>query len=122
MGGVFEVLLLLCCDPPLSDCERFPPRPTAAAALEFNRAYHEHVECRRTLELHRWWDWQDTLTETDYLYHCWSALSAARGGDGEDEETRRAGLRRLRELLGDEAYYQGAMPPCVPVWRFWSLN
>jgi hypothetical protein len=122
VGGVFEVLLLLASDPALSDYERFPPRSSATAALEFNRAYREHVVCRQSVELHHWWDWEDTLSETDYLYHCWAALATAQGADGDSEESRRAGLRRLRELLGDEAYYQGAMPPSVPVWRFWSLN
>ncbi len=122
MGCVFEVLLILSPDPSLSDCERFPARACIAPAVEFNRAYRSHLECRQGVEMHRWWYWEEVLTETDYLYHCWTALSAARGDEGQDEESRREGLRRLRVLVGEEAYFQGAMPPCVPVWRFWTMN
>jgi hypothetical protein len=122
MGAVFEVLLLLSPEPALSDAERFPPRTCAASALEFNRAYREHAENSQAFEVRNWWEWHDVLTETDYLYNCWSALAAAQGAEGEDEGTRRAALQRLHELLGDEAYYQGAMPPSVPGWRFWCTN
>jgi hypothetical protein len=122
VGGLFEVLLLIAPDPPLTDCDRFPPRPVAAAAMEFNRSYHRHVLLQQGIAMHHWWDWQDTLTETEYLYHCWEALSAAQGAEGNDCDTRRQGLERLRELLGEEAYYQGVMPPSVPVWRFLVVN
>lgn len=122
MGAVFEVLLLLSPAPPLSDAERFPPRRVAAAALEFNRAYRDYLECQQAFEVRSWWDWQDALNETDYVYQCWSALAAVQGAEGEDGASRRAALERLRELLGEEAYYQGAMPPCVPVWRFWYID
>jgi hypothetical protein len=31
-------------------------------------------------------------------------------------------LQRLHELLGDEAYYEGRMPPAAPFWRFASID
>lgn len=123
MGAVFEVLLLLSPElPPLSDAERFPPRCFATTALEFNRSYRGYVENQQAFDVRSYWDWNDVLSETDYCYNCWSALAAVQGAEGEDETSRRAALVRLRELLGDEAYYQGAMPPSVPVWRFWCMN
>lgn len=118
MDCVLATLLVFSTDPPLSDRERFPPRAVACQAMEFNRAYRRHVEGRQLLELHHWWYWQEVLRETDYLFHCWDWLHAAQGGEGRDEEYWRRSLRRLRELVGDEAYFQGAMPPPVPVWRF----
>jgi hypothetical protein len=35
---------------------------------------------------------------------------------------RRLALKRLRELVGDEAYYAGNLPPCVPIWRLQEMN
>ena len=122
MGAVFEVLFLLSAEVPLSDAERFPPRCFATTALEFNRAYRGNIEIRQAFDVRSYWDWNDVLNETDYLHQCWSALAAVQGAEGEDQATRRAALARLRELIGEEAYYQGAMPPCVPVWRFWRTN
>jgi hypothetical protein len=123
VGAVFEVLLLLSPElPPLSDAERFPPRCFATTALEFNRSYRGYVENQQAFDVRSYWDWNDVLNETDYCYNCWSALAAVQGAEGEDERSRRAALVRLRELIGDEAYYQGAMPPTVPVWRFWCTN
>jgi hypothetical protein len=31
---------------------------------------------------------------------------------------RRQALKKLREMIGENAYYYGQMPPSVPVWRF----
>jgi hypothetical protein len=120
LGGVFEVLLLLSPEPTLADCERFPPAPFACAALEFNRAYHNYIESRQAIGMHHWWYWDEVLTETDYLYHCWDALYTARRSH--DDDVRRGALERLRELIGEEAYFQGTMPPSVPVWRFLKTN
>ena len=112
------VALLLSADPPLSDRERFPPKEAAKQAMEFNRAYRLHLQSRQCLELHRWWDYQEAITETDYLFHAWDWLNAAQGGEGRGEDYWRLSLSRLKELIGDEAYHAGIMPPNVPMWRF----
>ena len=26
------------------------------------------------------------------------------------------------EMIGDEAYYSGNLPPCVPLWRFQQID
>ena len=31
---------------------------------------------------------------------------------------RRQALKKLKEMIGDQAYYSGSLPPHVPVWRF----
>lgn len=111
-------LLIASSQPPLTDRDRFPPREVACEAMKFNRVYRNHVENRQALEAHQWWYWQEVLNETDYLYQCWDWLHAAQGGEGRDAEYWRRSLHRVRELVGDEAYYQGVMPPPVPVWRY----
>jgi hypothetical protein len=109
-------------DPPLSDCERFPPRQVAAEALRVNRAYRRHVEVWRWTYLHQRDYWETVLHETDSLFQCWDWLHAAQGGEGRDETYWRHSLRRLRDLLGPQAYQAGQMPPPVPVWRFRSVD
>lgn len=104
--------------PPLSDRDRFPPKESARSAMQFNRAYRLHAQTRQSFELHRWWEWQETLSETDRLFHCWDWLHAAQGGEGREEAYWRTSLVRLRQLIGDEAYMAGTMPPPAPVWRF----
>lgn len=118
MEFILASYLILSPDPPLADRDRFPMRELAREAMQFNRAYRRHVENRQAFELHNWWYWQEVLTETDYLYHTWDWLHAAQGGEGRDEVYWRHSLLRLRELLGDEAYFTGVMPPAAPVWRF----
>jgi hypothetical protein len=31
---------------------------------------------------------------------------------------RRQALKKLKEMIGDDAYTLGELPPYVPVWRF----
>jgi hypothetical protein len=35
---------------------------------------------------------------------------------------RRQALQSLRTTLGPDAYYRGALPPHVPVWRFGRMD
>ena len=39
-----------------------------------------------------------------------------------DPALRRGALKKLREAVGDEAYYSGHLPPHVPVWRFAQID
>ncbi len=104
--------------PDLNDRDRFPPREISRQAMQFNRAYRLHAQSRQMMELHNWQYWQEVITETDYLYHCWDWLHAAQGGEGRDETYWTASLKRLKELIGEDAYNAGTMPPNVPVNRF----
>ena len=35
---------------------------------------------------------------------------------------RRQALKKLRDLVGEEAYLAGTLPPNVPTWRFNELK
>jgi hypothetical protein len=61
------------------------------------------------------------LQETDRLYQVWDAVRDARC-DYYYVTVRRQALKRLRELIGDEAYYSASFPPCVPFWRFQQIR
>ncbi len=75
---------------------------------------------------------EDAKKDAYWCYECWNALEDVRlwGGGyvlryesgpafqgGRDRGIVRRQLAHLRELLGDEWYYTGMMPPAVPVWR-----
>ncbi len=61
------------------------------------------------------------LDETKRLYRVWDAVR-----DSKCEfyyvTVRRQALRKLRDLVGPEAYEAGDLPPHVPVWRFQAMN
>ena len=103
--------------PPACDAERFPPRTTINEFLAFNRTFRQNVDARLSAQPSHWWDLGQTLQETDQLYQVWDAARDARC-EYYYVTVRRQALKRLRELLGEQAYYAGKLPPHVPVWRF----
>jgi hypothetical protein len=103
--------------PALTDCQRLPPPETIRQFLAFNAAYRQSVEVRRCLRRHEWEMLTETLWETDQLMQVWQA---AREAVAEEQNwvCRRRALFRLRQLIGPDAYSNGDLPPCVPLWRF----
>ena len=76
----------------------------------FNRAYRQHLGLRQPVELARWWDLRTALQETDHLYQVWDNVRDARC-EYYYVTVRRQALKKLREMIGENAYYQGQMPP-----------
>jgi hypothetical protein len=107
--------------PALNDCLRFPERGTVNDLLALNRAYRQHVDIRQPVELTRWWELRTAIQETDRLYQIWDCVRDARC-DYYYVVVRRQALKRLRDQIGDEAYFSGNLPPCVPLWRFCISN
>lgn len=107
--------------PPIEDCNRFPDRHLIGDLLAFNRSYRNSLALlaevdRGNVEANR-----AALEETDYLYRVWDALRDARC-DYYLTHTRRRALKALRDLVGDEAYYSGQLPPHIPLWRIPIAN
>jgi len=107
--------------PPLCDCQRFPDRATISDLLAFNRAYRQHLDSRLSVELVRWWEVREAVQEADRLYQIWDTVRDARC-DYYYVTVRRQALKRLRDTIGEEAYYSGHLPPHVPVWRFQRID
>jgi hypothetical protein len=107
--------------PALRDGLRFPDREVVNDLLAFNRAYRQHLSIRQPVELVRWWELRSALQETDQLYQIWDTVRDARC-EYYYVTVRRQALKRLRQLLGDDAYYFGRLPPHVPLWRFQQIN
>jgi len=57
------------------------------------------------------------LQETAELGQVWESVERATQA-GPSWTCRRLALKRLHELLGEEAYFLGELPPAGPVWRF----
>src|SRR5947209_7704322 len=107
--------------PPVSDSLRFPDREAINEMLSFNRAYRQYIDIRQSVELAHWWEHQATLQETEQLYQVWDTVRDSRC-EYYYVTVRRQALKRLREQLGEHAYYSGQLPPYVPVWRFQVMN
>lgn len=107
--------------PTLNDSLRLPDREAVNELLSFNRAYQQYVNTRQTVDLAHWWEYQSALQETEQLYQIWDTVRDARC-DYYYVTVRRHALKRLRELLGEEVYYSGQLPPHVPIWRFQAIN
>jgi hypothetical protein len=107
--------------PPLADGDRFPDRATINELLSFNRAYRQPIDVRQSMEPANWWALQKTLQETDSLYQLWDTVRDARC-EYYYVSVRRQALKKLRQEVGGEAYYNGQLPPHVPLWRFRMVN
>ena len=107
--------------PPINDCMRFPDRALISDLLSFNRAYRQHLDSRQSLELTYWWELREALQEADRLYQIWDTVRDARC-DYYYVTVRRQALKKLRDLIGEEAYYSSTLPPCVPLWRFEKID
>ena len=107
--------------PRIQDSLRFPEREYINKLKEFNEAYRRHLELQRTVESSFAWQCQEALHETDQLYDIWDTLSDARC-EYYYVAYRRQALKKLRDMLGPDAYYRGQLPPPVPVWRFREID
>lgn len=107
--------------PPLADSYRFPDRAFVSELLSFNRSYRQHLDACLTAETVRWWEMHEAIQETDRLYHVWDTVRDTRC-EYYYVSARREALKRLRDMVGPEAYYSGCLPPHVPVWRFQRID
>lgn len=101
--------------------------PPAGDGFRFGHANDEAIQfscgfiayCRGQAELESWRarEWEGLISETEELQRVWRLAIQTRVTGAWVLQRRRA-LRDLRELIGDEAYEAGILPPVVPVWRF----
>jgi len=107
--------------PPLHDCVRFPPRSAVTPLLAFNRTYRENLEKLKEVERGRLEELESALQEADRLYQIWDDIRDSRC-EYYYITVRRQALKRLKTMLGEEAYQAGELPPHVPLWRFAEAN
>ena len=107
--------------PRVGECYRFPDRKHVNELVRFNRSYRKHLESRQQFEIDRADTFREVMQETDRLYQVWDAVRDSRC-DFYYVTVRRQALKKLKELLGEDAYQFAELPPHVPVWRFNELK
>ena len=107
--------------PPLADAARFPDRSVVNELLVFNRAYLSYIELRQPTEMAHVNELRAVQREVNFLYQVWDSVRDARC-EYYYVTVRRQALKKLRELIGDEAYFKGELPPHVPIWRFREIR
>ena len=107
--------------PKVADSLRFPGRTEALSLVQFNRSYRKHLDERQQWEADRTEALRAVMSETDRLYKVWDAVRDARC-EFYYVTVRRQALKKLRDLVGEEAYRAGTLPPTVPTWCFNELR
>lgn len=109
-------------DPPPGDAYRLPPVKELGAGRVFNRAYQQHLQWRLLWEPDRKGELNAALAEARWLFEVWDAAEGAHPEWSGTAVAKARYLRKLRLLLGREAYLKAELPPCVPTWRFHELR
>jgi hypothetical protein len=109
--------------PRICEVLNLPSRETAAAFRNFNREFRNRLAERVKSNQGGWQNDELTIVlgEADQQFAVWSAIYEARS-DSYYLTVKREALKKLRILIGDEAYYSHNFPPCVPYWRFSSMD
>ena len=106
--------------PPLADHHWLPSQEIIKTAIAFNEQHRAWLEMRAAA---RPWcvGTEHALEQTRRLGLAWTSARDAINEGGQWNE-RRVSLARLRELIGERAYYAGEMPPWVPVGWFAAIR
>lgn len=107
--------------PPSQDAMRFPDRALINDLLKFNREYRQYLEARQATETLYWWQLHESMLECDRIYQVWDMVREA-NCDYYYVTVRRQSLMKLRDSIGDMAFYSGVLPPHVPLWRFARID
>ena len=110
--------------PPVHDHVRFYDHQTIAEMLNFNKRYREYLVDQISLygqSTYRSERYTQALEETDRLYNIWDKVRDSKL-DWYYITIRRAALKEVRDIVGYTAFYNGTMPPHVPVWRFSKID
>lgn len=103
--------------PRLIEASQFPSIDANRDGRCLNRRYRDHLFGRLAWEQDRAGMIGLVIEENERLYQVWNlADDAVQPYFGVVK--RRTALRKLRELLGEDDYQAGRLPPPVPVWRF----
>jgi hypothetical protein len=107
--------------PSIADSYRYPPKEIIWEMKIANSKYQRFVEHRLATNPQEWWELDQILQETRLIHRLWDLAYNARS-ESLAMSYRREALREIRNLIGPEAYYEGYLPPCVPVWRLQPID
>jgi len=107
--------------PRIVEAGLLPDRDTINDYIRFNRAFRKNMELRLAWESDRAAFIREVIDENERLYKIWDAIRDGKS-DMHYVTTRRFALLKLRDMIGPEAFAQGAAMPYVPDWRFARLR
>lgn len=99
----------------LADLERFPSRLHVIDLRQFSIAHVEWLEQWQFLDLRHAELCGDALREARKRFRAWDVLDDAQRCNF-DSDYRLGKLRRLREIIGEDAYGRGKMPFPIAEW------
>lgn len=99
--------------PPLFSCKRFPPREIVDDWLKKNREYRKMLEKRREIDRTNDSWYQEALRDLEWRYEVWSTIKDTRCKHYY-VTYRRGALKKVREMMGSAAYYNGDYPAPLP--------
>jgi hypothetical protein len=85
--------------------------------LQFNQAYQTHCKIQLSYDSSNFNYWTTALKEAEELYVIHDLVDDA-FHEHFNLFKRRKALSKLRDLIGEKDFYNGILPPCVPIWRF----
>ena len=107
--------------PRLADCCGLPSNSLACEQCRFNEEYQCYLQTQQCIFTHRTDDLGEVLRATRQLHQAWDCLRRASAAN-QAWAYRRRMLVELRDLIGMNAYYNGRMPPSVPMWCFKEIE
>lgn len=106
--------------PRMWELGRFPGYEEALASIEQSRAFQSYADARHKLIPYR--DvYREAWSQAQLPCQAWSHLRDARS-EFSWVRTRRQSLKQLREILGDDDFYSGRMPPPAPLRFFQEVK
>ena len=113
----FLVALVQSPPPYQEDMRRFPDEAVTRECLYMASVYVERARLRQAAMPRPWSDEADEdVLSGQWCQECWSKLNDYR------QWKMRSAAGELREALGDDLFFQGRMPPPVPLWRFRGVD
>lgn len=107
--------------PALCMCERYPARNEITNLLNFNLAYR----CQLSMEIarvpYRFDELKTAQQQAEKLHLIWDTIRDSRC-EYYYIYVRRLALRRVVELIGEDEFYNGHLPPFVPCWQFREIR
>jgi len=103
--------------PPVSDCNRLPAQDVIEHGRICGIYYRQYLISRRAVRLQDGDRYDDYLREANRLYKVWEIIDEATVPHLPWQMKRKA-LAKLKDLVGEEAYFRGHWPPPVPLWNF----
>lgn len=102
--------------PYVQESQRFPDKEIVNGMISFNRMYHQDMLTRLSFDQLHSEHVRHAVQENQKLFQIWDTVRDIKCPYFYITVRRRA-LNRLRQQIGDRAFYSGELPPPVPMER-----